>query len=781
MRFESIKAQGMGLLQDVDVDFTSMPGKLISVTGNVGDGKSSFIELLIGSLTRECPTRGSLQRFARTRDAFVETKFVNGKPWTVKHTMDSVSGGGESLVLDGNGKPAFDSAKRRSFDAWSTKHMPSTSLLLASQFKAQRGRGWLDLKESEQGELIRLVTGAERLEALAKLARTHANEAKSEATRLRGLLQGLEAVEVAEASAELTQADIATQDAEQALAKAIALDEKAKAYRVTLERMATIASEVATLKNKRANNSALLPEAEKIRAAAAGLAEAGELVRELDAEVASLSEKIAAIGGECREHLARWEDSERQAATDSAALMSIEALLAGESAIVAAAAAAASLREQIAAGEAEEALARQQIEALSATLLSGAEGRVDALRGGFSSIVELEPGVGLAIAHSIASASLEEDDDRAAELSGAPARIAAAKASLAAGQRQLAALRVSLTEAEALAAKAPGLEKAKADAVVVSLRMAEHIAKSETHAKAREASELKRAALFEERLRTVSQRATAKTKLDELTALASKAQHLAAAAAKIELYTADIERLEAELAKLRGVPAVPVDQDHVTPAETRLSACRARRERAALSLEQAKKTAEKRAAAETMLAAAERDLADWSLLADSLGVNGLQSAAVDAAVPELNELVNDLLHTCHGPRWTIAIEAARSSADGKKEIQGVTTTVLDSQHGDWRPGQTLSGGEGTIINEAISLALTMLACRASGAERPTLIRDESGSSLDKESGRAWIAMLRRAGDILDVDKILFVSHDPALRAMADGEILVAGGSVRVAA
>jgi hypothetical protein len=67
----------------------------------------------------------------------------------------------------------------------------------------------------------------------------------------------------------------------------------------------------------------------------------------------------------------------------------------------------------------------------------------------------------------------------------------------------------------------------------------------------------------------------------------------------------------------------------------------------------------------------------------------------------------------------------------------------------------------------LSLALTTLACRAAGAERPTLVRDESAGALSEGNAPIWMAMLRRAADIIGVDRILFVNHNRETWALAD--------------
>ena len=93
MRFETIKVRGLGPYKgEVSIDFSTIDGQLIAVTGENGAGKSTLLELLAGALFRECPTRGPLSKLA-TESAHpispptsVETFELvkEGETWTIR-------------------------------------------------------------------------------------------------------------------------------------------------------------------------------------------------------------------------------------------------------------------------------------------------------------------------------------------------------------------------------------------------------------------------------------------------------------------------------------------------------------------------------------------------------------------------------------------------------------------------------------------------------------------------------------------------------------------------
>lgn len=197
------------------------------------------------------------------------------------------------------------------------------------------------------------------------------------------------------------------------------------------------------------------------------------------------------------------------------------------------------------------------------------------------------------------------------------------------------------------------------------------------------------------------------------------------------------------------------------------------------SLDAARKAQTRRDELTAQKVAHEERVSDWTRIAADLGRDGLQAYEIDAAVPELTTLVNDLLHECVSTRWTVSIETARMDASGKKTIEGLDVRVLDTEKGRDGRVETFSGGERVLIGEAVSLGLTMLACRRSGETSPTLIRDESGAALDAEKSRAYVSMLRRAARLVGAHRVLLVSHSAEVIESCDSRVTIADGTAVV--
>jgi exonuclease SbcC len=411
--------------------------------------------------------------------------------------------------------------------------------------------------------------------------------------------------------------------------------------------------------------------------------------------------------------------------------------------------------------------------------LLGAEGRIQQLRQSMTQVADYADASGdqvgefkeeaMARVYEIARAALDRDDavEEAARALPAQRKTAIDARANAEGDRKTA--RGALDDCERAMAKLATLasyaqERDEAANAVTEGEAARARAQSELLAH-EGASDAARRALVEAQ-GAVSALAVERETFRPLAARAVALANAEARIAELEMERAEVRTEEAQIAGERSAIVLP------EPLGVTLSVLEgeARTARENLSRSGVLRSLAEQDVATRQSVAASDDAADWTLLGESLGRDGLQAILIDAAGPELTELVNDLLHTCHGPRFSMRIEASRTSADGKKVLDGCEVTVTDAKEGREAPGETFSGGEQAILNEALGLALTVLTCRRSGASRPTLIRDEPTAALDPENGLAYAAMLRRAASYVSAHKILFVTHQAAIAELADGRV-----------
>lgn len=244
--------------------------------------------------------------------------------------------------------------------------------------------------------------------------------------------------------------------------------------------------------------------------------------------------------------------------------------------------------------------------------------------------------------------------------------------------------------------------------------------------------------------------------------------------------------IEAEFATVPDPGAVELPATDAAEAAVRQAEADARATSATVAVAHATHVAalerqDKLQALETERTGIEAALADWTLLAESLGRTGLQAAEVDAAGPELTALTNDLLHRCVGTRWTVRWETKRLDADGKRELEDCDLKVLDTVEGRDASGKAYSPGQRALIELAASLALTQYSCRKLGVDAPTIVRDESSSGLSPDASRAYVEMLKKASKYIGATHVLFITHNPEMWDLADSRIVIENGSIRTAA
>lgn len=839
MRLESVRLHNVGPFEDFSLDLTSLgEARLIAIVGPNGSGKSTLLETALpGALFRSTPTRGSLVSLATARDSFVESRIVNGKAWTLRHSLDAISNKSEALVLDESGVPVLPDTKVRSFDSWAAQTFPEQSVLLSSVFGSQAGDGFLGAKPGDRKAILLRILGVERLERLAEQSRERGREASHELDVINARIAELGGVDVSAAEAAL---DLAGADAEAADKRLTTARTELDQARAQVAEVARVEERNAGVRRHRADLSARIEKAElDVTAAEAQLGQAQREVAGLDSKIRNNRglladrEKIEAAvrhRDELAAELTTVDETSRSLSVQAEQLRADEKRFEREanqatSRGVQERQRAERLREELKRSEKGELAAQHlperqtELDAAKAKLseaearleeergkrLAGSEERIADLRDalvdvGKSDDSHGDPAQVLAGAARLARHAIKADDDAVRLAASLPKAVRAAHARVTELRNSVDEVALHFAACQELAALAGRAEKdreALSDAEGQIAKAEQEAAECRTQASECRANlqrvndKLEAAAEEEQRLRI---------RIEDLEPLVAKKPHLDVAEERIADRKAQktaaegrVGDAEARLVQARAAvtelktqlsatpepeapPSAPTAREVVALEEAVADGERfARGAHASVSiagkaLEDANGAAVRAAELEDEKQEAESNVSDWKRLAADLGRTGLQAAEIDAAGPELTTLINDLLHSAHGPRWTVTIETQRLSADGKRTLEGCDVRVLDVERGRDTTAETLSGGERVIVGEAVSLALSMLACRRAGMERPTLVRDESGAALDGKAARAYVAMLRRAAELVDADRVLLVSHTPEVWSMCDAEV-----------
>ena len=813
MRLDRIQLRGLGPFSEIDVNFAAIEGRVIAVTGGNGEGKTTLLELFGGAIYRRCPTRGKLAELATARDAFVEASIFTDEAWKIRQLIDGTTGKGESVVLDDGGQPAFDSSGVSVYDRWAKKNLPGEAVLYSTIFAAQGSSGFLKMKPADRKAVLLRVLGIEHLEDLAERARGRAKKERDAAAILQARLDDerqrggdvgvLEvalgaarkrtenaAERVARAEADLTEGQNKVAEAEEILAKAT--ENEARRSELQKKRNDTL-GRLKDLRLRLENNREVMSQADEIRSA-------GERDQVLAKEEADLQDRKRDGDGAAKEakRSGSYAETRSREAHDRATkakerVTKAKERLADREKIEAAVARLESVRKTLADDEKALTKVETELEELRGRRIAGAEDRIDSLREGLRSIAD-DYGEDPRRSNHPRSAedSLRKDDEVVAETLQLPAILEDAMKRAGGAQISKAAAWKEVMAVEKTADRAHELPQAEADLTHAEEEVAQAEEEVAQALQEKDAATAAAETQAEHLGKLGAELEAIESERKSLLPLTEKADRLTQTETRIEELAPQEETAAAELAAIdQDLEGIPSAKDLPEPislgglASELEAAGREEREATAAEavaskiLEDAKAAAERRSGLEIETKAAEERLADWKRVARDLGRDGLQAIEIDAAGPELTGLVNDLLHNCFGTRWTVSIDTTRSSADGKKEIEGLDVMVLDTEKGREGLIETYSGGELVILGEAVSLGLTVLATKRAGITDATLIRDESGAALDPKKGPAYITMLRRAADLTGASKVLFVSHSQELQELADARLNVDGGRVSI--
>jgi exonuclease SbcC len=669
----------------------------------------------------------------------------------------------------------------RQFEDWADAHLPERSVVEASLFRYQKSEGFVEMDSADRIAVLLRVIGVARLERKAEIARGKAKEQKEKLDellrRIEDIRGGDQGVEAAQSSLDTALATASSADASQAAAKGKlgAAQEAAAAHAVrktareaadklmaTLEEQAKGAAERrADAERRIEGNRQIQADADAIRAAASGLAEANAELTRLEFALVEADKQIAALLGPWRDGAARARAAQTRRSQAQARLADqakVEAAVAGKGALEAAVAAQTAVVSQLDA----EAMA------LNAKKWAGAEERIGGLRAGHHRAIEIGDVAPCASA-------LDQDDATVKAAKEIPVQQIELGNRLKHETGELMLAERHLAEAERLAARAGDVAVAKEDLSAAEQELAEILtghalavlgAVLRALGRLAIATEAKAQAARLEPMRKLSGRLSA---LEDSARRMGELQDLAAAAmaeeTKLLGQLATVDRVE-----VGEAPDVAAAQRALVAAEAAAVAARAEVVKAEQTLARSREVAGKLDSLLGERADVEAELADWTRMALDHGRSGQQSDEVDAAGPELTGYINGCLRECVGTRWTVTVETQRLDAKGKNLVDKCIIMVLDNETSDCREVKEHSGGERTSLAEAISSGLTMLGCRCAGFDRPTLVRDESSNFLDPEASLVWVRMMRHVVKYTNADRVLFVSHNPEVVRLADATI-----------
>lgn len=172
-------------------------------------------------------------------------------------------------------------------------------------------------------------------------------------------------------------------------------------------------------------------------------------------------------------------------------------------------------------------------------------------------------------------------------------------------------------------------------------------------------------------------------------------------------------------------------------------------------LESLKELKREEAATTARIAEVAREQSRYQILTKAFGRDGIPALIVENAVPELEDIANDLLGRMTNGAMRVRFETQREL----KSVKGALAETLDIIISTWqgeRPYESFSGGEQFRIDFALRVALSKLLARRAGAQLKLLVLDEGIGSQDAEGRDRLVEAISVIQE--DFAEIFVISH-----------------------
>jgi len=174
------------------------------------------------------------------------------------------------------------------------------------------------------------------------------------------------------------------------------------------------------------------------------------------------------------------------------------------------------------------------------------------------------------------------------------------------------------------------------------------------------------------------------------------------------------------------------------------------------------------ASLEQSLKTLKQDLSEYIIISDMCGPNGIPSIKIDAVIPEVESIANNLLQESNWG-YQIRLETQKESVQKNKYkiLETLEIVVLDETDGLTKLVSDLSVGQRSVISEAINLALAIIAKQKGVIDIETLFRDETTSNLNREAATNYVKLLRNAMNMGGFKNLIYITHQDFLLSQMD--------------
>ena len=168
------------------------------------------------------------------------------------------------------------------------------------------------------------------------------------------------------------------------------------------------------------------------------------------------------------------------------------------------------------------------------------------------------------------------------------------------------------------------------------------------------------------------------------------------------------------------------------------------------------------------------DHKDYSFICEMLGKNGIQPLLMEASLPRLEQLTQQFLSSICERQFNVTFETTKETKSGKIQ-ETLDIVVTDLETGTKRDIANFSGGEKTLIRQAIRMASAVFRSEVHKNRWDTFFCDESFGKLDEVNARQLLSAMKALTNYFK--KVVYISHERELIEIASQKVLIENGKI----
>lgn len=161
--------------------------------------------------------------------------------------------------------------------------------------------------------------------------------------------------------------------------------------------------------------------------------------------------------------------------------------------------------------------------------------------------------------------------------------------------------------------------------------------------------------------------------------------------------------------------------------------------------------------------------AQYDVLEKAFGANGIQALELEALSPEIADITNHVLETVFGGEFKVSFQTLRIGSNGNL-IEDFNILVETVSTGTVRPLEWVSGGEGTIVKEALYNAFSIARQKSCGISFKTKFLDEMDSAIDPDFRPKYLSMVKAVHDISGTKHTVMITHSSEIKDAIENRI-----------